>query len=52
MYWHNAQTAKPFTKNGINNHIKAFARPHLDYRDVLFDETYNWAFHYKLESIK
>lgn len=30
-----------FTKNGINNHIKAFARPHLVYRDVLFDETYN-----------
>ena len=30
-----------FTKNGINNHVKAVARPHLDYRDVLFDETYN-----------
>ena len=30
---------------------KAFVRPHLDYRDVLFDQTFNASSHEKLESI-
>ena len=31
---------------------KAFVRPHLDYGDVLFDQTYNSYFHEKLELIQ
>ena len=31
---------------------KAFVRPHLDYRDVIYDEAYKEAFHQKLESIQ
>ena len=31
---------------------KAFVRPHLDYRDVIYDEVYNETFHQKLESIQ
>ena len=30
---------------------KAFMRPHLDYADIIYDETYNDTFHQKLESI-
>ena len=28
---------------------KAFVRPHLDYGDILFDQTYNSSFHEKLD---
>ena len=31
---------------------KAFVRPHLDYRDIIYDEAYNETFHQKLESIR
>ena len=31
---------------------KAFVRPNLDYRDIIYDETYNETFHQKLESIQ
>ena len=31
---------------------KAFVRPHLDYGDVLYDQTFNASFHEKLESIQ
>ena len=31
---------------------KAFVRPHLDYGDILFDQTYNNSFHEKLKSIQ
>ena len=31
---------------------KAFVRPHLDYGDILFDETYNSSFREKLESVQ
>ena len=27
---------------------KAFVRPHLDYGDILYDQTYNSSFHQKL----
>ena len=30
---------------------KAFIRPHLDYRDVVFDQAFNNSFHQRLESI-
>ena len=31
---------------------KSFARPHLDYGDVIYDQHYNNSFHQKLESIQ
>ena len=31
---------------------KAFARPHLDYDDVLYDQAFNNSFHSKMESIQ
>ena len=31
---------------------KVFVRPHLDYRDIIFDEAHNETFHQKLESIQ
>ena len=31
---------------------KAFVRPHLDYGDVIYGESYNETFHQKLESIQ
>ena len=31
---------------------KAFVRPHLDYGDVLYDQTFNKSFHAKIESIQ
>ena len=30
---------------------KTFVRPHFDYRDIIYDQTYNASFHRKLESI-
>ena len=30
---------------------KNFVRPHLDYEDMIYDQTYNAPFHRKLESI-
>ena len=31
---------------------KAFIRPHLDYGDIIYDQTYNDSFHQKMESIQ
>ena len=31
---------------------KAFIRPHLDYSDIIFDQSYNASFHQKLESFQ
>ena len=31
---------------------KTFARPHLDYGDIIYDQAYNETFHQKLESIQ
>ena len=31
---------------------KAFVRPHLDYRDVLYDQAFDNSFHGKMESIQ
>ena len=31
---------------------KAFVRPHLDYDDIIYDETYNETIHQKIESIQ
>ena len=32
--------------------FKTFVRPHLDYGDIIYDQTYNLSFHRKLESIQ
>ena len=32
--------------------FKSFVRPHLDYDDVIYDQSYNNTFHQKIESIK
>ena len=32
--------------------FKAFIRPHLDYGDIIYDQTYNESFHQKMESIQ
>ena len=31
---------------------KAFMRPYLDYRDVIFDQAFNGSFYQRLESIQ
>ena len=31
---------------------KSFIRPHLDYRNIIYDQAYNVSFHQKLESIQ
>ena len=31
---------------------KTFVRPHLDYGDMIYDQTYNASFHRKLESVQ
>ena len=31
---------------------KAFIRPHLDYRDIIYDQTYNDSFHQKMKSVQ
>ena len=31
---------------------KSFIRPHLDYGDVIYDETFNESFHAKLEPLQ
>ena len=32
--------------------FKSFARPHLDYGDVIYDQSYNNTFHQKMESVQ
>ena len=31
---------------------KSFARPHLDYGDIIYDQTFNEFFHQRIESIQ
>ena len=31
---------------------KSFIRPHVDYRDVIYNQVYNVSFHQKIESIE
>ena len=31
---------------------KSFIRPHLDYGDIIYDQTYNTSFHQRLESLQ
>ena len=31
---------------------KAFIRPYLDYRDIIYDRTYNESFHQKMELLQ
>ena len=30
----------------------SFARPHLDYGDIIYDQTFNESFHQRIESIQ
>ena len=32
--------------------FKSFIRPHLDYRDIIYDQAYNTSFHQNIESIQ
>ena len=32
--------------------FKSFARPHLDYGDIIYDQTFNESFHQRIESIQ
>ena len=32
--------------------FKSFGRPHLDYGDVIYDQSYNNTFHQKMESVQ
>ena len=31
---------------------KSFIRPHLDYGDIIYDQSYNTSFHQRLESLQ
>ena len=31
---------------------KSFTRPHLDYGDVIYDQSYNTSFHQRMESLR
>ena len=39
-------------RSTLNTIYKAFARPHLDYGDILYSQTYNSYFHEKTEPIQ
>ena len=41
-----------FPRLALMTIFKAFVRPHLDYEDVIYDETYNETFYQELESIQ
>ena len=46
------QTSKFITKDNLIIIYKAFIQPHLDYGDVLYDQTFNNSFKGKMESIQ
>ena len=39
-------------RNALITIYKSFIRPHLDYNDVIYDQTFNYYFHQKFESIQ
>ena len=39
-------------RSTLNTIYKAFARPHLDYGDILYGQNYNSSFHEKTEPIQ
>ena len=43
---------KSLPRRSLVTIYKSFIRPHLDYRDVIFDQAYNNSFHESLESLQ
>ena len=43
---------QPIPKFSLFDINKTLVRPHLDYGDMIYDQTYNASFHRKLESIQ
>ena len=41
-----------FPQTSLTTIYKSFARPHLDYRDIIYDQTINESFHQRIESIQ
>ena len=41
-----------FTRSPLLALYRSFARPHLDYGDIIYDKAYNESFKSKLESIQ
>ena len=44
-------SSKPSYRQSLVTEYKAFIRPHLDYGDIIYNQTYNDPFHQKMESI-
>ena len=40
------------TRQSLVTVFKAFIRPHLEYGDIIYDQTYNKSFYQKMESIQ
>ena len=40
------------TRQSLVTVYEAFIRLHLDYWDIIYDQTYNESFHQKIESVK
>ena len=43
---------RKFLRFSLLAFYKTFVRPHLDYGDMIYDQTYNASFHRKLKSIR
>ena len=41
-----------FPRTSLITIYKSFARPHLDYGEILYDQTFNESFHQRIESIQ
>ena len=46
------QTSKYLRRSTLLIIYKTFIRPHLDYRDIIYDKGYNTSFHQKLELLQ
>ena len=44
-------SSKPSYRQSLVTEYKAFIRPHLDYGDIIYNQTYNDPFHQKMESV-
>ena len=41
-----------FPRTSLITIYKSFARPHLDYGEIIYDQTFNESFHQRIESIQ
>ena len=48
--WRKLQAFLP--RQSLVTVYKAFIRPHLDYGNIIYDQTYNESFHQKIESVQ